>query len=42
MSRKSIFDYINGADRNSTSRFSKTNIKETYQNELVWKYIGDM
>ena len=32
----------NGADKNSTSNFSKTNIKETYQNELIWKYIGDM
>jgi hypothetical protein len=32
----------NGADKNSTSRFSKTNIKETYQNELIWQCIGDM
>lgn len=32
----------NGADRNSTSSFSKTDIKNTYQNELIWKYIGDM
>lgn len=32
----------NGADRNSTSSFSKTDIKNTYQNELILKYIGDM
>ena len=32
----------NGADKNSTSRFSKTNIKETYQNELIWQCIWDM
>lgn len=25
----------NGADKNSTSSFSKINIKETYQNELI-------
>lgn len=32
----------NGADRNSTFSFSKTDIKNTYQNELILKYIGDM
>ena len=42
MSRKSIFDYINGAYRNSNFCFSKTYIEEKHQNELVWKYIGDM
>lgn len=31
-----------GADKNSTSSYTEKNIKETYQNELIWNYLKDL